>query len=296
MVNGASYSYQYDKNGNVIKKTYNNDIALGKPATAIAYSGSNQPSRANDTDRTNNSFWGVDLNGTSKWWKVDLGDIYELNRVVLRNYVDGTRYYTYNIEASVDGVNWIEVAKKTNSSVATDQGDSYTLQNINARYMRVNMNSNSANSGVHITDFRAYGEKASIALYKPATAVSYSGLNQPSRANDTDRTNDSFWGVDLNGTSKWWKVDLGDIYKLNRVVLRNYVDGTRYYTYNIEASVDGVNWIEVAKKTNSSVATDQGDSYTLQNISARYMRVNMNSNSANSGVHITDFRAYGVKL
>ena len=90
------------------------------------------------------------------WWKVDLEGIYSLTSIVIRNYVDGIRYYHYNIQVSTDDITYTQVAEKTNDNVAVDDGDTYNIS-ANARYIKVNMTYSSTLASVHITDFRVYG-------------------------------------------------------------------------------------------------------------------------------------------
>lgn len=287
--------YKYDRNGNLINKTKYSNVARNKPATAQGYAGSNLPSRANDADSTNSSYWGVELNNSSAWWQVDLEGIYELNKIVIRNYVDGNRYYHYRVDFSVDGFNWIEAGNKNDTLAATNKGDQYNTASVNARYVRVTMTHNSANIGVHLSDVRVYGVKSSLALNKPATAEGYFGSNLPSKANDADSTNNSYWGVDLTKSSTWWQVDLEAIYELNKIVIRNYVHDNRYYHYRVDVSSDGLNWVEVGNKKDSSIATENGDQYSFPSVYARFVKVTMTHNSANPGVHLSDVRVYGDK-
>ena len=130
-----------------------------------------------------------------------------------------------------------------------------------------------------------------IALNKPASSQSYYRNYQPSKANDDDATNSSYWAA--NWYPQWWKVDLGACYDINGIIIRNYSDGRRYYYYTIEASTDDVNYFPVAVKSDDNPATDTGDSYQVA-VLARYLRVNVTYNSARSGVHISDFRVYGT--
>ena len=130
-----------------------------------------------------------------------------------------------------------------------------------------------------------------IALNKPTTSQSNESGNVSSRANDNDGTNSSYWAA--SPYPRWWKVDLGAIYDLSSIVIRNYVDNNRYYRYNIEVSADDNTYSVIASKTNNNIATNAGDSYTVS-ATGRYIRVNMTYNSANVGVHIADFRAYGI--
>jgi hypothetical protein len=130
------------------------NVALNKPTTCQAFQNGHESSYANDADGTNNSYWSA--TPYSKWWKVDLQAIYNINQVTIRNIVSGSSSYQYSIMVSTDDVTYTQVASKTNRNVAVNAGDNYFL-NTTARYIRVNMTYNSANMSVNITDFKAYG-------------------------------------------------------------------------------------------------------------------------------------------
>ena len=419
---------------------YTQDIALNKPATASSFEMAGlEPSKANDADGTDNSYWSA--SPFPQWWKVDLQGIYDLTSIVIRNYVEGSRYYLYDVEVSTDDITYTKIAEKTNTNIATDAGDTYIVS-APARFIKVNMTFNSDNPGVHISDFRAYGTVSTtntitasastggtitpsgnvlvkqgesqsftitpntdyeitdvlvdgssvgavpnltfsdvtadhtiavtfapiptytitatantggtidpagdqnvfrgtsnvtytiaaksnfqlsdvkvddvsmgplttytfnnvttdhtiaasfivlphLALNKPATSVDHLLDFVPSLAVDNDGSNDSYWAGLQYPT--WWKVDLEGVYNVKTIVIRNYVDGKRFYHYNIEASTDNVVYNQIAEKTSDDVATDDGDTYTVDT-PARYLRVNMIFNSDNPGVHISDFRVYG---
>ena len=164
---GNWVSQKYDMNGNLREIVLRLNVASGKNVTAGESAVGRTPEAAVDTDGTNNSFWGAT---TPTWWKVDLGGTYEINKIVIRNFVDGVRHYKYTIETSIDGINWSEVVSKQSDSIATDEGDVYDISPVHARYLRVNMQYNSANEAVHITDFRVYGQASPVSLNKFATA------------------------------------------------------------------------------------------------------------------------------
>jgi hypothetical protein len=130
------------------------NVALNKPTTCQLFQPGHESSYANDADGTNNSFWSA--TPYSKWWKVDLQAIYNINQVTIRNIVSGSSSYQYGIMVSTDDVTYTQVASKTNRNVAVNAGDNYFV-NTTARYIRVNMTYNSANMSVNITDFKAYG-------------------------------------------------------------------------------------------------------------------------------------------
>ncbi len=273
---------------NILAETGVN-IALNKTATAQTEDAVNHPaSYVVDSDA--NSYWGA--NPYPSWWQVDLGQDYTVDTIRVTNYSDGSRYYQYNVESSTDGTTWTQVASKSDTAVATTAGDTYALT-ATARYFRVNMTHNSANTGVHIRDFYAEGTATNpivnIALNKTATAEDTESGFPASNAVDSDAN--SYWGG--RGYPKWWQVDLGEKFDITSIRLTNYYDGTRYYQYDIESSEDGTTWNSVASKTNTLSASSSGDTYTVAT-TARYLKVNSTYNSANNSVHIRDFHVEGT--
>ncbi|WP_377271692.1 discoidin domain-containing protein [Peterkaempfera sp. SMS 1(5)a] len=133
------------------------NVALGKPATAQSTQGTHSASLAVDSIPDNSSYWSADP--APEWWQVDLQADYNLSSIVVTNYVDGTRSYQYNVQASTDGVTWTTIATKGSTSVATSAGDVLSVSTT-ARYLRVNMTHDSANTGVHIANFAAMGTPA----------------------------------------------------------------------------------------------------------------------------------------
>ena len=386
------------------------NLALLKPTTVS--NGASTKDKAVDGIYNRNNYWqGIPY---PQWWQVDLGNDFDISKLVVITYYGNNRYYQYEIQASTDGTNWTTVVDfNANTTPATSQGNTFNLSNPKARYLRVNMNYNSANYGVHIMEFEAYGAlsgsnnllatinatdpsasenpldsgsftvslnavnngdpltvnyivggtatpgadytafsgtviipngqqsasltvtpvddaeeepvetviltlssgtgytvgepssatvnitsddvappSGNIALNKPTTASSGSETAS-SKAVDGIYTIDNWWGA--SPYPQWWSVDLGAEYDLSKLVVFNYYDGARYYQYDIQGSLDGTNWTTLADfNANTTPATSQGNTFNLSNPSARYIRVNMNYNSFNVGVHIIEFEAYGT--
>ncbi|WP_103071738.1 discoidin domain-containing protein [Aquimarina sediminis] len=273
------------------------NIALNKPTSSSSHETGHPSSNAVDNNYDLNNWWGA--NPHSQWWMVDLEDNFDINKIVVTNYYDGTRYYKYDIEASMDGVNWSKIVDfNDNTNPATNLGNTFNVNNPSARYLRVNMNYNSANIGVHIIEFEAYGDLSSItapsnlALNKSTSASSHESGHPSSNAVDNNYDLNNWWGA--NPHSQWWKVDLEGIYDINKIIITNYYDGTRYYKYDVEASIDNINWNKIIDFNDNTIpATNHGNTFNIDNLPARYLRVNMNYNSANIGVHIIEFEAYG---
>ncbi|HET6248916.1 MAG TPA: family 20 glycosylhydrolase [Tepidisphaeraceae bacterium] len=88
---------------------------------------------------------------------------------------------------------------------------------------------------------------------------------------------------------QWLQVDLEKEYPIDSINVITYWDGSRYYQFNVEASLDGKKWTKVVDFSgNKTPATAAGYSAKFPKTQARYVRVNMLKNSANPYVHIVE--------
>jgi hypothetical protein len=131
-----------------------------------------------------------------------------------------------------------------------------------------------------------------IAINKPASCSGYEYQNA-SYANNGNKTQFDFWSA--SNYPQWWQVDLQDNYSLTKLIVYTYWDGSRYYQYNIQGSLDNVTWFSLVDYSkNTIVATSAGNIFTIANVKARYIRINMTFNNANKSVHLVEFEAYGT--
>jgi hypothetical protein len=129
-----------------------------------------------------------------------------------------------------------------------------------------------------------------LALNKPTESKS----SEPNSGSDkaVDNNHSSWWGA--SPFPQWWIVDLQDEYELERLKVVNYYQDSRYYQYKIYASSDKTNWKEIVDfSDNTKIATQTGETFLLENTSARYLKVDMLYNSKNVGVHLVEFKAFG---
>ncbi len=195
------------------------------------------------------------------------GSISPVSNIIVNNGCNRT----YTITAD----NYYQVSDVKVDNISIGPVTSYTFINI------------TANHSITAT----FKSSPSVALNKPSFCQSSQDSRGPKFANDAIGTNDSYWAADPY--PQWWKVDLGCNYDITLIVIRNYINNDfRYYKYEIHASTDDITYTKVAEKTNTKIATDEGDSYLISS-TYRYLKVIMNFNNENKGVHISDFRVYG---
>ncbi|WP_067905844.1 alpha-N-acetylglucosaminidase TIM-barrel domain-containing protein [Actinomadura chibensis] len=130
--------------------------SLRKPVAVLSSEAGRPPEAANDGNRSNSPYWGGQMTYGQNWWRVDLGAVNDVSRVNVRNYVDGTRYYTYRLEGSLDGAHWFTIGGRNGPKPAADAGDTITTE-AKARYIRVVGLGNTANLTFHLTEVSVYG-------------------------------------------------------------------------------------------------------------------------------------------
>jgi HEAT repeat protein len=134
----------------------NPNVAQGRPVkTSCGSQGGNRPEKAVDGKTGRESgWWGVKY---PSWWQVDLQEVVTIDKVNVFFYWDGSRYYQYKVQTSLDAKSWQTVA---DLSAATDpakpQGREHRFAPTKARYVCVKINKNSANEAVHLLEVRVF--------------------------------------------------------------------------------------------------------------------------------------------
>ena len=102
---------------------------------------------------------------------------------------------------------------------------------------------------------------------------------------------DNHWSI--NPSPAWLAVDLVTPTRIDQIHLYTWWGDERSYQYVIDLSADGSTWQRVVDASANTVkTTDQGYRHTFAPTQARYIRVTMLKNSANSAIHICELRAY----
>lgn len=144
---GAEYRCDYNKVDTQLNATTNRPIESLKPGKAIQ--------KAVDGIVDINNYWGSESPNSVI---VDLGQVKSLSATRLYTFWDNNRYYGFDIEFSEDKNDWVKVVDRSdNREVATPNGYVDILSTPqNARYVKVNMLSNSSNPAMHIVELRVY--------------------------------------------------------------------------------------------------------------------------------------------
>ena len=139
------------------------------------------------------------------------------------------------------------------------------------------------------------GKKAAAGQGMPnADPVPAADFKEGNLALDGFADKDNHWGI--NPSPAWLQVDLETATKIDQINLYTWWGDDRSYEYTIELSADGKTWQRVVDASgNTTTTTDQGYRHTFAPTMARFIRVTMLKNSANSAIHICELRAYPAK-
>lgn len=136
-------------------------LTTGKPVTCSAALPQYPATLANDGLRSDTDrYWATDVNvDPDSWWQVDLEEAVPIGRVEVVFYFGDERSYGFVVQTSVDGEQWDVVADyRETPHPATPEGVVCRFEPRPARYIRVDLTSNSANTGRHLVEVSAFAE------------------------------------------------------------------------------------------------------------------------------------------
>lgn len=135
--------------------TVDRGIAVGKPVTSDGGTeGTAVPALITD-GRASGRFWAAGPG--PHWVQIDLEKPTSISKIQIFPYVDGTRYYQYTVQISLDGETWQTVADfSKNTDPSPRRGFTHTFETAKTRYIRVNMTHNSANPSMHLYEVRVF--------------------------------------------------------------------------------------------------------------------------------------------
>ena len=129
-----------------------------------------------------------------------------------------------------------------------------------------------------------------VALNKPAR----SNLNRADAHLVTDGNGETYWkGREY---PSYVDVDLVDNYELEKLVIKHPSSVTSVYRYTVYGSIDGVNYNQIAQKSDDNPVSRAGDTYIFaEKPLVRVIRVYLEYTSDGSNVYLGEILAYGEK-
>ena len=254
----AEYNFEFGKAGSLLVNPPTHapsaldgsyEVSLGKPATQSSTSGGGLPSFAVDGE-TWGKFSGGSVTRSAQendpWWKVSLLGIFEVKQVTVWNRVDCCGDLLNNFTVTVDGQLCGSVAKAEvqNTVVCNGKvGTSVTVQLPGPKRT------------LSLAEVQVYGMRLNIPKRSASCLASLPRLNltghEVSQSNGAatakaaiDGNTDGAFGkgscTTTTGTDpkQWWRVMLGKVYEVSKVVVWNRQDCCTDRNDNLEIYVD----------------------------------------------------------
>lgn len=141
------------------------NIALDKPATSLSQENGNGTHNGNDGSYSTR--WCAANSSANQWWRVDLGDNYDLSQYNI-NWEMAAAYH-YIIEVSEDNLNWkMAVDQRNNTSNEQILGGEIKADYV--RYVRITITENPSWYWSSFYEFELYGTKTTTTDVNRATS------------------------------------------------------------------------------------------------------------------------------
>ena len=283
------------------------NLALNQPATQSSTAFSGVASRAVDGNingsYNGNSVTHTNGNSNNPWWRVDLGNSFDINTINIFNRtnncctsrLDGAQVYIGNVN-STNPADYTQVGTLSGSTAVQTVSGSNTA----GRYVMIRINGTGTLS---LAEVQVFGETASepepepqpqpepepepsgenLALNQPATQSTTDFNGAASRAVDGNtnghyQNGQSTTHTNVNSLNPWWRVDLGEIFDVQQINIYNRtnccnerLNGAQVYIGTID-STNPADYTEVGTLT----GTTSAQTVSGNNTSGRYVMVRIN--------------------
>src|SRR3989442_1119632 len=255
------------------------------PAASVVASANDGNVPQNTLDNTLATRWSAQ--GDGQWIRYDLGALAAIDHLDIAWYLGDTRIASFDIQVSLDTVNWTKVFSGQ-SSGQTLQLERYAFPTTSGRYVRIVGHGNSASSWNSITEVAIHGT-ALPALPVASVVASANDGNVPQ--NTLDKSLATRWSA--QGDGQWIQYDLGALTPLNRLGIAWCLGDSRVASFDIAVSLDAVAWTKVFSGQ-SSGTTLQPELYTFPTAAGRYVRIVGHGNSLSAWTSITAVAIFGT--
>jgi two-component sensor histidine kinase len=209
-------------------------------------------------------------------------------------YKGNERAYNFVISTSTDGTTF--TTKLTSASSGTTlNSEKYAIPATDARYVRITVNGNTANSWASMTELDVFGSGTSpppsdCTTNLPIGDVTASGNDGNVPSNVLDNNLNTRWSS--FGVGQFITADLGSTQSICGVDIAWYRGNERVYNFVIATSTDGTTFTNKFSGS-SSGTTPNSEKYAIPATDARYVRVTVNGNSQNNWASITELDVFG---
>jgi uncharacterized protein YxeA len=266
--------------------------ATNLPISGVTASGNDGNVPQNVLDNNLNTRWSS--NGIGQFITADLGSTQNICSVDIAWYNGNARSYNFVISTSTDGSTFTTKLTST-SSGTTLNSEKYIIPATAARYVRVTVNGNTVNTWASITELDIFGTSSAppptCTTNLPISGVTASGNDGNVPQNVLDNNLGTRWSS--NGIGQFITADLGSTQNICSVDIAWYNGNARQYHFVIATSTDGTTFTNKFSG-DSSGTTLNSEKYIIPATDARYVRVTVNGNTANTWASITELDIFGT--
>jgi F5/8 type C domain-containing protein len=238
--------------------------------------------------------------GKGSWIQLDLGTQKTVCNVDVQWYKGDQRQNHFVISVSKDGSSFKDIVDST--SKETTSRESYDLQHLKARYIKITVNGNSQNNYASIADVwvNAIARENNDSVQHPdgngtsndcsekakvSEATAFGHYRNYIPSNVLDKNPKSRW-VNQNNPSSI-TLDLGNSKTVCGLDFQWFKGESRMYDFIVSVSKDNKKY-EVVLKTKSRGSTSDLESYNTPAVNARYVRITVNGNNENNFASINE--------
>ncbi len=252
------------------------NFAVGAKVTASSQENATfAPERA--IDGKGNTRWSSERQD-NQWLLIDLGEVRELGRIVLRWEAAAGKAYT--VQLSENGENYVDVFTKTDGKSGAVEKITFPARK--ARFIRIECKTRTTHYGFSLWEVEAYAPVIGVeatassqekAGYSPAMAIDG---NLKTRWSSAHKDN------------QWLQLDFTAPRTIGRVTLRWEAAAGKEYA--IQLSKDGETWDDVFTKTDGKPNAVEEATFPPQE--ARYLRINCKTRATQHGFSLWEVETF----
>ena len=283
------------------------NAALSKAAYSDSYYQNNSiylPSKA--VDGSTGTRW-VSKTTTPSWWRVDLGEMYDIDMVEIRGYptivdrTDGADLTIYHSFDAVGDSTYSNVVSLTEDNVSPYTSKQLTHNFImpdgtTARSVKLSGDGN-AGGILECAEVRVYGTpRINLATGKVTTVDSHYSASLYNKDDAVDNNLGTRWISSTADVPHWWRVDLGSLYVIEIVQVRVHystvdrLNGSDLTLYSTSDTSGG--W--AYSNTVSVSAAEPVHTFVLPSgVTARSVKLSGVGDASSHVLEIAELRVYG---
>jgi len=274
------------------------EIEVVNATSSDEYDDDYNPGRSIDGNLNDQSRWSS--LGTSQSLVLDLGNVQNVGGLLIAWYKGDSRVAYFDVDTSVDGSAWQSVLSDGSGSGSGLQPVS--MQNSNARYVRIIGKGNSSSSWNSILEVKVTGSAVSappvvsctdmdnLRIESASSADTYHESYSPVLVIDNNLDPGSRWSSNGDGNSI--TLDLGQASTVRQLATAWYKADVRTAFFDVETSLDGSNW-QLVRSSASVQGTEDLVTIGIEESAARYVRIVGRGNSASSWNSLIEAEVYG---